>query len=68
VLIPLEADVDRAARYLDAVPATYLVLDELGTPDISARYAAPVVARSPAGWRLAFTTPGSGVRVYRRVR
>jgi hypothetical protein len=68
VLIPLEADVDRAARYLDAVPATYLVLDELGTPDISARYAAPVIARSPAGWRLAFTTPGSGVRVYHRVR
>jgi hypothetical protein len=68
VLIPLEANPDTAARYLDAVPATYLVLDELGTPDISARYAAPVVARDPSGWRLAYRTPGSGVRVYRRVR
>jgi hypothetical protein len=68
VLIPLEADAGTAARYLDAVPVSYLVLDELGTPDISARYAAPVVGHDPAGWQLAFTTPGSGVRVYHRVR
>jgi hypothetical protein len=68
VLVPLEANVDTAARYLDAVPVSYLVLDELGVPDISARYAAPVVARDPSGWRLAYSTPGSGVRVYQRVR
>ena len=68
VLIPLEADVATAAQYLDAVPVAYLVLDELGAPDISARYAAPVVARDPAGWQLSFTTPGSGVKVYHRVR
>ncbi len=68
VLPPLEADSATAARYLDAVPATYLVLDELGSPDISERYAAPVVAHRPADWRLVYTTPGTGVRVYERVR
>ena len=67
VLPPLEPDPDTAARYLDAVPVSYLVLDELGLPGISERYAAPVVARHPAAWRLVYTTPGTGVRVYERV-
>jgi hypothetical protein len=67
VLPPLEPDPDTAARYLDAVPVSYLVLDELGLPGISERYAAPVVVRHPAAWRLVYTTPGTGVRVYERV-
>ena len=57
-----------AARYLDAVPVSYLVLDELGLPGISERYAAPSSASHPDAWRLAYTTPGTGVRVYERVR
>jgi hypothetical protein len=68
VLPPLESDPDRAARYLDAVPASYLVLDQLGLPGISERYAARVIEHYPDSWRLAYTTPGTGVRVYRRVR
>jgi hypothetical protein len=68
VLPPLEPDPETAERYLDSVPVSYLVLDELGLPGISERYAAPVVARHPAGWRLVYTTPGTGVRVYARVR
>ncbi len=68
VLPPLEPDPDRAADYLDAVPATFLVLDELGLPGISERYAAPVVARRPAAWRLVYQTPGTGARVYERAR
>lgn len=67
VLMPLEAGVDTAARYLDAVPARYLVLDELGHPGISERYGAPVVARFPDAWRLVYTTPGTATRVYQRV-
>jgi len=67
VLPPLEPDPDTAARYLDAVPVSYLVLDELGLPGISERYAAPVVVRHPAAWHLIYTTPGTGVRVYERV-
>ncbi|HMH57220.1 MAG TPA: hypothetical protein VK535_13255, partial [Gemmatimonadales bacterium] len=68
VLPPLEADPETAARYLDAVPVSFLVLDELGLPGISERYAAPVVARHPASWRLVYTTPDSKARVYERVR
>jgi hypothetical protein len=68
VLPPLESNPDRAARYLDAIPASYLVLDQLGLPGISERYAGPVIERHPDSWRLVYTTPGTGVRVYRRVR
>jgi hypothetical protein len=68
VLPPLEPDPDTASRYLDAVPVSWLVLDELGLPGISERYAAPVVRRHPQAWRLVWTTPGTGVRVYERVR
>lgn len=68
VLPPLEPDPDIAARYLDAVPAGFLVLDQLGLPGISERYAAPVVARHRAAWRLVYITPGTGARVYERAR
>jgi hypothetical protein len=67
VLPPLDPDPETALRHLDAVPVSWLVLDELGLPGISERYAAPVVRRHPAAWRLAWTTPGAGVRVYERV-
>jgi hypothetical protein len=68
VLPPLEADADRAARLLDAVPVSYLLLDQLGLPGISERYAEPVIQRYPSDWRLIYTTPGTKVRVYQRVR
>jgi hypothetical protein len=61
-------DPDTAARYLDAVPASYLVIDQLGRPGIAERYAAPVIDTHPTDWRLVYTTPGTGVRVYARVR
>jgi hypothetical protein len=67
ILPPLEPDPEIAARYLDAVPVSYLVIDELGLPGISERYAAPVVIRHPAAWHLVYTTSGTGVRVYERV-
>ncbi len=68
VLPPLEKDPDTAARYLDAVPVSYLVLDQLGLPGISERYAAPVIARYPRSWRQVYATPGTGVRVFERIR
>jgi hypothetical protein len=68
VLPPLEPDPAMAARLLDQVPASYLVLDELGLPGISEQYAAPVVARASSGWRLVYATPGGKARVYERVR
>jgi hypothetical protein len=50
------------------VPVSFLVLDELGLPGISERYAAPVVARHPESWRLVYTAPDNKARVYERVR
>lgn len=68
VLPPLEPDPDAAARLLDSVPVSYVLVDRLGLPGISERYAAPVVARQPDGWRLAFTSPDGRARVYERLR
>jgi hypothetical protein len=68
VLPPLEADADRAADFLDAVPVSYVLLDQLGLPGISERYAEPVIQQHPRAWRLVYTTPGTKVRVYQRVR
>jgi hypothetical protein len=68
VLPPLERDSDTAGRLLDQVPVSYLVLDELRTPPISIGYAAPVIARRPESWRLVYTGPGGGTKVYERVR
>jgi hypothetical protein len=68
VLPPLESNPETAAGYLDAVPVSWLVLDDLGLPGLSERYAAPVVRQRPENWRLVYTTPGTGARVYERVR
>ena len=68
VLPPLLTDIATAARFLDAVPVSYLVIDELGRPGIAERYAAPVINTHPNDWRLVYTTRGTGVRVYARVR
>jgi hypothetical protein len=68
VLPPFEPNVTKAARLLDEVPVDYLVIDQLGEPHISDRYAAPVVVSQPKAWRLVFTAPDAGAKVYERVR
>lgn len=68
VLPPMDPNPAEASRLLDSVPVSYLVLDQLGLPGISERYAAPVVARFPDRWKLSYTTPGGGASVYARVR
>jgi hypothetical protein len=68
VLPPLEPDPEQANHLLDQVPVSYLVLDDLGRPPISEHYAAPVVAHRPENWRLVYTRPGGGTKVYERVR
>jgi hypothetical protein len=68
VLPPMDPDPTKASILLDSVPVSYLVLDQLGLPGISERYAAPVVARYPERWKLSYTTPGGGASVYARVR
>jgi hypothetical protein len=68
VLPPMEPDPSVASRLLESVPVSYLVLDRLGRPGISERYAAPIVARFPEQWKLTYTTPGGGANVYARTR
>lgn len=68
VLPPMEPDPSVASRLLDSVPVSYLVLDALGRPGISERYASPVVAHFPNDWELTYVTPGDGASVYARVR
>lgn len=68
VLPPLEADSNEAARLLDEVPVSYLIVDELGRPPISDYYAAPIVAHRPEDWTLVYTTPTGGTKVYERIR
>ena len=65
VLPPFELDPEHAQLLLDNVPVSYLVLDELKRPDISDRYAFPVVAQRPENWNLVFAE--NGTKIYERV-
>ena len=67
VLPPMEADPEQAQCLLDAVPVKYVVVDSLGKPGISERYAVPVVQKHPALWKCVFVAPGNAARVYERV-
>lgn len=66
VLPPLEADPAAAQRLLDEVPAAWLVLDDLGYLDVSARYAEPVVRSFPERWEPVASSPQGRTRIYRR--
>jgi hypothetical protein len=68
ILPPLEADLDRAQRLLDAVPIRFVVLDALQYPRISQRYAAPVVEGHPDAWRQIYQTRDGRARLYERLR
>ncbi len=59
VLPPMEADPLKARQLLEAVPVSYVIVDELGFVDISRRYALPAVQSDPAGWRLVYTIDGT---------
>ena len=66
VLPPMERDTEEAQRLLDSVPVKYIVLDVLGIPGISERYAAPAVESHPHLWKLIYVAPGGGARIYER--
>jgi hypothetical protein len=67
VMPPYEADATRAAALLDAVPVTYLVVDQLSFLDVGRRYTIPAIRRTPDRWRLIYAKSDSGPRIYRRV-
>jgi 4-amino-4-deoxy-L-arabinose transferase-like glycosyltransferase len=68
VLPPMESDSELAERLLDSVPVKYVVLDVLGIPGISERYAAPAIERHPQMWKPIYVAPGGAARIYERVQ
>jgi hypothetical protein len=67
VLMPMERDPDEAQRLLDAVPVTYLIVDEMDSLDVARRYGEPAIHRHAGRWRLVYRAPDSNTRVYQRV-
>jgi len=64
VLPPMESDPMRARRLLEAVPVSYVVIDELKFLDISRRYALPAVKGDPEAWHLVYSI--KGIQIYQR--
>jgi hypothetical protein len=68
VLPPMETDPELARRLLAAVPVRYVLIDELGKPGVSERYAAPAVLGRPEEWKRIYVSPGGGAEVYEHLR
>ena len=65
VLPPMESDPTRARRLLEAVPVSYVIVDETGEMASFARcYALPAVQSDPVHWHLAHSIYGT--RIYER--
>ena len=62
VLPPMEIDPVQARRLLEAVPVSYVIVDELEFADMSRRYALPAVEGDPAAWRVVHEIDGT--RIY----
>lgn len=74
---PFEPDPDYAQSLLDAVPVKYVIIDSIENPDVSRRYAYPVVQRKelsledkgpPDLWKLVYTDPNKKVKIFQRVK
>lgn len=64
VFPPMEADPNLAQQLLEAVPVSYLIVDELAFLDITRLYAEPAVGRPNSGWRVVYSVDQT--RVYAR--
>ncbi|HEU5081609.1 MAG TPA: hypothetical protein VFT72_20515 [Opitutaceae bacterium] len=65
VFPPMEANAEAARKLLDAVPVSYLIVDELEFLDISRRYGEPAVTGVEPKWRPVFDV--GQTRVFERV-
>lgn len=66
VLPPMESDAARARRLLEAVPVSYVIVDEIGElASFGRRYALPAVQSDPLRWHIAHSI--SGTLIYERV-
>jgi hypothetical protein len=67
VMPPMEADPDKAQELLEAVPVSYVIVDELDFLDVVRRYTKPALQRHPDRWRLVLTVPHTNTHIYQRV-
>jgi hypothetical protein len=65
VLPPMESHPVRARRLLDAVPVSYVIVDELRFLDVSRRYALPAVHGDGTRWFLVYSV--NGTQVYQHI-
>ena len=65
ILPPMEANPTRARHLLEAVPVSYVIIDEIGEmASFGRRYALPAVQGDAVGWRLVHSVDGT--QIYER--
>ena len=62
---PMDADPENARRLLEAVPVSYVIIDEFRYRDFSRHYARPAVESDPVGWPLVYWV--NGTQIYEHV-
>ena len=61
---PLEVDAERARRLLEAVPVSYVIVDNMPPPNVTRRYALPAMESDTINWRLSDTFEGTKLYVH----
>jgi hypothetical protein len=62
---PLEADAARVRRLLEAVPVSYVIVDNMPPPNVTRRYALPAMESDTINWRLSNTFEGTKLYAHR---
>ncbi len=66
---PYEPDGSLATQLIDAVGASYVIVDKLQSPDVGFRYSQPAIeAAGPEVWEQVYAAPDDLVWIYRRRR
>ena len=63
VMPPFELNPDKAQELLDAVPVTYLLLEE----NFTKKYVSSVLQAHPILWNEIYSSPDDICKIYRRV-
>ena len=61
---PLEADAERARRLLEAVPVSYVIVDNMPPPNVTRRYALPAMETDTTNWRLSYISESTKLFVH----
>ena len=64
IMPPMVADAAEVRRLLDAVPASYVVVENPGS--FTGEYVAPVLRKLPSEWERVLSDPENDFELYRR--